>query len=90
LRSVCWDGSFGSEDVLFSILFAVVGFAVGYGFGILARWLGFLMLFAGGKQTRAVFTFGLLMAYVLFPMFVMIAGFGVAGILSTWIARHFV
>ena len=74
----------------FSLLFAVGGFAIGYGFGILARWLALLMLFAGGKQTRSVFTFGLLMAYMLFPMLVMIAGFGASAILSTWIARHFV
>jgi hypothetical protein len=74
----------------FSLLFAVGGFAIGYGFGVLARRLGLLMLFAGCKQTRSIVTFGLLMAYMLVPMFVMIAGFGVAALLSTWIARHFV
>ena len=74
----------------FSLLFAVGGFGIGYGFGIVAGRLGLLLLFAGCKQTRSIVTFGLLMAYILVPMFVMIAGFGVAAMLSTWIARHFV
>ena len=74
----------------FSILFAVGGFAIGYGFGMAARWLGLLMLFAGGKQSRSIVTFGLLMAYMLVPMFVMVAGFGATAFLATWIARHFV
>ena len=74
----------------YSLLFAVGGFAIGYGFGMVARWLGLLMLFAGGKQTRSIVTFAMLMAYMLVPMFVMIAGFGVAAMLSTWLAKHFI
>jgi len=57
-----------------SWLFAVGGLAIGVGFGILARRLGLLMLFAGVTQARPIVSFALLMAYMLVPMIVMIGG----------------
>jgi len=73
-----------------SLLFAVGGFAIGYGCGILARRLGMLLLFVGCKQPRAVLTFGLLLAYMLVPMAVMIGSFAGCAWLAAWIARRFV
>ena len=73
-----------------SILFAVGGFAIGYGCGIVARALGVLFLVVACKQPRAVFTFGLLIAYMLVPMAVMAGAFAGTAWLATLIARHFV
>ena len=73
-----------------SLLFVVGGFFIGFGFGLVARRLGLLMLFAGGKQTRSIIVFGLLMAYMLAPMIVMMCAFAATVGLTVWIARLFV
>ena len=73
-----------------SLLFAVGGFAIGYGCGIIARRLGMLLLFVGCKQTRAILTFWLLIAYMLVPMAVMFGAFAGCASLAAWIARRFV
>ncbi len=73
-----------------SWLFALGGFGVGFGFGIITRRLGMMLLFAGGKQSRSLATFGLLIAYLFVPMALMIGAFGVSAWLSAWLARHLV
>ncbi len=73
-----------------SWLFAIGGFGIGFGCGIAIRRLGVLLLFVGCKQSRSIVTFGLLMAYMLVPMAVMVGAFAGTAWLSTWIARHFV
>ncbi len=73
-----------------SWLFALGGFGIGFGCGIVTRRLGMLLLFAGCKTSRSFVTFGLLVAYMLVPMAVMIGAFAGTAWLSAWIARHFV
>lgn len=73
-----------------SLLFAVGGFAIGYGCGWVARAVAVLLLVWGCKQSRAIFTFGSLIAYMLVPMAVMAGAFAGTAWPATWIARLFV
>jgi hypothetical protein len=73
-----------------SLLFAVGGFAVGFGCGVIIRRLSIFLLFVACKQSRSLFTSGLLMAYLLVPMAAMLVAFAGTAWLTTWLAKHFV
>ena len=73
-----------------SWLFAAGGFGIGLCCGIVTRRLGILLLFVGCKQSRSILSFGLLMAYILVPIAVMVGAFAGTAWLSGWLARHFV
>jgi hypothetical protein len=70
-----------------SLLFAVGGLAIGFGFGLAAKCLANKILSMGARQSRPLYDFGLIVAYMLAPMIVLVAAIAGTMLLTIWLAR---
>ena len=70
-------------------LFVVVGLGIGFGLGVLARQLAYLILAGCCRQKRAIFGFGLLLLYIVVPMLILVCAIHGMGVATAWVVRHY-
>lgn len=73
-----------------SLLFALGGLAIGFGFGLLAQRLAYKILSMGGRPSRPLYDFGLILAYLLAPMTVLVAAIAGTMLMTFWLARSMI
>jgi len=72
----------------FSLLFAALGVALGFGCSYCVRGVSYLLLFSSCKQPKAWLSVPLLLGYMFVPMVAAVGSIALAGGLSAWLARH--